>query len=95
MAEQKNHAAHSGDPDRLFARPIVEHGIFSGLGKAGQEGLTRLDAEGRARVIEDQLERAASGDKEAKHCAELIMRALTELQAWELIERVRKEVRHG
>jgi len=84
-------AAHRGDPDRLFAAPIIEHGAFNSLNRNhAVEGLR--DVQTRRRLIE-QVNAEGPPSVEEAWAIERLRKAVSELDAYDVIQRVRMGAR--
>ena len=90
MATRKNTPNHKGDADRLFAVAIIEYlGAFSTLPESTRRELMLALPEGRGHF------RALTQAKGADPIlARWIRNALSELEAWETIERIRTWARN-
>lgn len=94
MAVEKNSAVTpSGDlprdRDRLFAVPILKH-----ICVANNFPFLKTLTTQERRAFAASLPTSPTNEVEAGAC-QLLLVALSEIEAWECIERVRKAVRHG
>lgn len=84
------YASHPVDPDRLFARPIVEGGRLTSLGADGRACLERMGQQGRAAFAEGLAADLKSSSLETRGGASIMLEALSELEAWEAVESARR-----
>jgi hypothetical protein len=83
----RKRTGHAGDPDRLFAAPIINHYFVNWC-----QEILPFDTATRLALVESvRSDKAASYDHEA--AAHLVLCAVTTVEAWECVERARKASR--
>lgn len=83
------------DADRLFARPIIEYiSAFRSLNASGALEPLRQDVELRRKLARDLAKEAAECDRTTDEVSArtLMLKAISELEAFDAIQRARKAV---